>query len=227
MKRSEIQGAIRKAKRALKNHHFYLPMFADWDLLEWKTHLSDAETIVKTMRGWDVTDFDSGDFKNYGAVLFTIRNGTLDGKLGCPYAEKIIVMEKGQKLPLHYHVSKTEDIINRGGGTLVIQVYNALPDGSVDTSGDVPVYTDGLLRTVPAGTRIAITPGNSMMIYPRLYHLFCAEDTDDCLIVGEVSSINDDHADNFFAEERGRFSQIVEDEPWQIPLVNEYERLRS
>ena len=82
------------------------------------------------------------------------------------------MMKEGQILPNHFHKQKTEDIINRGGGILLIRVFNSLPDGSVDRTGPVRILTDGIERTVPAGTDVEITRGNSMTIYPGLYHLF-------------------------------------------------------
>ena len=68
--------------------------------------------IRRTMLGWDITDFSSGDFERVGAVLFTLRNGdAYDPAIGTPYAEKIIVVQNGQILPLHKHMKKTEDIL--------------------------------------------------------------------------------------------------------------------
>jgi hypothetical protein len=225
MKRSEIQQAIAWAKGFLWENNFALPMFADWTLDEWRIRRAEAETIIRTMRGWDVTTFGHDDFSRMGAVLFTIRNGLPDGSRGCPYAEKLILMREGQVLPNHFHRQKTEDIINRGGGTLLIRVFNSLPDGGVDRAGDVRILTDGMEYTVPAGTDVAITRGNSMTIYPGLYHLFTPEPGSGDLIVGEVSSINDDRTDNYFEAGRPRFIPVEEDCPVLIPLCNEYETL--
>lgn len=225
MKRSEIQEAIGWARDLLRTNNFSLPMFADWDLAEWKKRRDTADVIIRTMRGWDVTTFGHDDFARMGAVLFTIRNGLPDGSAGCPYAEKLIMMKEGQVLPNHYHAQKTEDIINRGGGVLIIRVYNSLADGSVDRAGDVRILTDGMERYVPAGTDVEITRGNSMTIYPGLYHLFTPKKGCGDLIVGEVSSINDDRTDNYFEEKRPRFIPVEEDVPVEVPLCNEYGRL--
>lgn len=225
MKRSEIQEAVRWAKRLLNDYQYPLPVFADWDLTEWQRRREEASVIIRTMRGWDVTTFGHDDFSRMGAVLFTIRNGLLDGSAGCPYAEKLIMMREGQVLPNHYHAQKTEDIINRGGGVLLIKVYNSMPDGSVDREGQVRILTDGLERFVPAGTDVEITAGNSMTIYPGLYHAFTPKPGCGNLIVGEVSSINDDRTDNYFEEKRPRFIPVEEDEEIVFPLCNEYERL--
>ena len=70
--------------------------------------------------------FGSDDFDNIGLVVFTIRNGDPEalsqggGKL---YAEKMLIINVDQHTPMHFHFRKTEDIINRGGGDLVIQLY--------------------------------------------------------------------------------------------------------
>ena len=227
MKRSEIQQAVEWAKKFLQENHFALPMFADWTPEEWQAHRSEAETIIRTMRGWDVTTFGGDDFRRTGAVLFTIRNGMPDGSCGCPYAEKLILMREGQILPTHYHRQKTEDIINRGGGTLLIRVYNSLADGSVDRTGDVRILTDGIERTVPAGTDVEITRGNSMTVYPGLYHLFTPKPGCGDVIAGEVSSINDDRTDNYFEGGLPRFVPVEEDCEIRVLLCNEYDKLLS
>ncbi len=225
MKRSEILQAVLWAKDFLKKNNFALPMFADWTLDEWKSRREEAQTIIRTMRGWDVTTFGHHDFSKTGAVLFTIRNGLPDGSAGCPYAEKLILMKEGQVLPNHFHRQKTEDIINRGGGILLIRVYNSLPDGSVDRTGDVRILTDGIERFVPAGTDVEITRGNSMTIWPGLFHLFTPKPGCGDLIVGEVSSVNDDRTDNYFEGGLPRFIPVEEDCPAAFPLCNEYETL--
>ncbi len=225
MKRSEIQAAIQWARALLEKSGLALPMFADWSLQEWRERKEQAATIIKTMRGWDVTTFGHDDFNQVGSVLFTIRNGLPDGSAGCPYAEKLIMLREGQMLPNHYHAQKTEDIINRSGGVLVIKVYNSLPDGSVDRTGDVRILMDGIESMVPAGTEVEVTRGNSMTIYPGLYHLFIAKPGFGDLVVGEVSSINDDNTDNYFEDNRPRFIPVEEDVPVEIPLCNEYQTL--
>ena len=43
-------------------------------------------------------------------------------------------------------------------------------------------------------------------------------------MVGEVSAVNDDHKDNRFHEDVGRFPEIAEDEPPVHLLVSDYEK---
>ena len=66
-----------------------------------------------------------------GLFLFTVRNGspenikTMRGKL---YCEKIMIVDVNQRTPMHFHWTKVEDIINRGGGKLVIKLFNSTSD---------------------------------------------------------------------------------------------------
>ena len=45
--------------------------------------------------------------------------------------------------PMHFHWSKMEDIINRGGGNVLIRVYNSTKDEDLDKVNDVHVHIDG------------------------------------------------------------------------------------
>jgi D-lyxose ketol-isomerase len=112
-----------------------------------------------------------------------------------------------------------EDIINRGGGNLIVQLYNSTPDEQLDTT-DVAIITDGLTRTLPAGGKLRLSPGESVTIPQYCYHTFWAEYSR--ALVGEVSLVNDDTTDNRFYEEIARFSHIEEDEaPYRV-LVSDY-----
>ena len=226
MKRSEINAAIKWAEKLLADNKIYLPRWAYWGLDEWKANKDSIAMIRTVMQGWDITDFGSGRFEEIGAVLFTMRNGCLTAPgVGSPYAEKYILMREGQRLPLHYHASKTEDIINRGGGVMSMKLYNSKPDGSVDYDSDVVVYSDGLPVTLKPGEELLVTPGNSVRLTPFMYHLFGAKEGMGDLVVGEVSAVNDDNTDNYFAEPASRFPAPDEDEAVYHPLCNEYDRL--
>ena len=56
-----------------------------------------------------------------------------------------------------------------------------------------------------------------------MYHIIAAKNG--ALIAGEVSSVNDDKTDNYFAEPVSRFADIEEDEAPLYPLCNEYDKL--
>lgn len=225
MKRSEINNAILKAKERLEEYKIKLPMFGYWTPADWKEKQGEISRIKERMLGWDVTDFGSGDFKTCGAVLFTVRNGDKNDKENkAPYAEKYIVLsdETEQEIPLHYHIEKTEDIINRGGGVLCVQLYNKAEDGGLDTVSDVEVYMDCVKHTVKAGGTVEVMPGDSITLEPFVFHRFCAKKGEGLLVVGEVSKVNDDNNDNVFFKKSDRFCEIEEDEAPIHPLVNEY-----
>jgi len=226
MKRSEINRIIKDAIALLDKNKFKLPRFAYWTMKEWGENSENIDVIREVGLGWDITDFGSGDFDKIGAVLFTIRNGK-PGKegVGSPYAEKILIFKEGQRLPIHYHAEKTEDIINRGEGVMEMRFYKKLADGGVDYDGEVEYYSDGIKYVAKAGEAVDVTTGNSVRLDPFINHTFGAKLGCGPLICGEVSKINDDLTDNYFAEPTSRFADIEEDEAPLYPLCNEYEKL--
>ena len=221
MKRSEINRNIRLAKELFAAQGFKLPRWAYWSPAEWKKVGGKVREIKECMLGWDITDFGLGDFPRQGLILFTIRNGNLaQPNNEKTYAEKIMLVQVNQITPMHFHWAKMEDIINRGGGELVIQLYNSTPDEQLDQTGEVKVSIDGIVHTVKAGGTVRLAPGDSITLTRRLYHKFWAEGAN--CVVGEVSMTNDDTKDNRFAEPVGRFPKIEEDEPPLHLLGNEY-----
>ena len=223
MKRSEINAAIRWAKALLAKHHISLPVYSNWSPEEWKAHAGETEVIRKLMLGWDITDFGCGDFDTIGTVLYTVRNGSAaDPDAGVPYCEKYLLLRDGQRLPEHYHVNKTEDIINRAGGTLQVFLWNADPATGKQLETDVVVYQDGIRHVYKAGEEILVAPGNSISLTPYLAHIFGPKPGTGDLVCGEVSKVNDDLTDNYWLEKTARFPTIEEDEPAIHPMCNEY-----
>ncbi|MGZ3629924.1 MAG: D-lyxose/D-mannose family sugar isomerase, partial [Ktedonobacteraceae bacterium] len=166
MKRSEINAIIRDADAFLRLSGFYLPPFAYWTPEDWQSKRKLAHEIIDRRLGWDVTDFGQGDYRNVGLCVFTLRNGSpenLTTHRGKTYAEKILIVDRNQVTPMHFHRVKMEDIINRGGGNLVVQLYNSTPDEGLDSS-DVIVNTDGLKHTIQAGGKVILHPGESITI---------------------------------------------------------------
>ncbi|MGD8903429.1 MAG: D-lyxose/D-mannose family sugar isomerase [Anaerolineae bacterium] len=222
MKRSRINTIMHDADAFFRERSFYLPPFAYWSPEEWVAKGPEVREIVDNGLGWDITDFGQGDYPNLGLFLFTLRNGTpenLRSKQGKIYAEKIMIVDPNQVTPMHFHWAKTEDIINRGGGNLVVRLHNATDDGEL-AQGPVSVSTDGARRTVSAGDTVVLTPGESITLPPYLYHSFWG--TGSRVLVGEVSAVNDDKEDNRFHKPLGRFPDIEEDEPPLYLLVNDY-----
>jgi hypothetical protein len=223
MKRSEINTIMRDADAFLREHKFHLPPFAYWTPEEWTTKGEEVREIVDRRLGWDITDFGQGAYDRIGLFVFTMRNGApenLETRKGKLYAEKILVVDVDQVTPLHFHWVKMEDIINRGGGNLVVQLYNAIADEALGAD-DVIVSIDGVTRTVPAGATVVLKPGESITLPPYCYHKFWGAESR--VLVGEVSLVNDDNRDNRFYEPVGRFPEIEEDQPSLHLLVNDYD----
>lgn len=223
MKRSEINQIMHSADAFIRERGLFLPPFAYWSPDEWRHKGPEAAEIAENQLGWDITDFGLGDFKTNGLFLFTVRNGhpnNWKNRRGKLYAEKLMIVDKGQITPMHFHWRKMEDIINRGGGRLVIQLYNATSAEDLDHQTPVNVSMDGVLRTLPAGSVVELKPGESITMTPGLYHKFWGEG--DRILVGEVSLVNDDNADNRFHEPVGRFPQIEEDSAPLHLLVKDY-----
>ncbi len=220
MKRSEINRAMKEALDFAAQYRFALPGFARWTPGDWKNKGHEYDEIRDNMLGWDITDFGKGDFKKYGLLMFTIRNGNFNNpKYTKTYAEKLLVSEEGQITPYHFHWKKMEDIINRGGGTLIIKCYNSGPDmGMLDTP--VTIYMDGRAFEVPAGQEVRVGTGESITLPTGQYHSFWAEGSK--VLIGEVSRVNDDTVDNHFYETVGRFPEIDEDEEALYLMGNEY-----
>ena len=220
MKRSELNKIMKNAVEFIDKMNFKLPPFAFWSPEEWAQKGHEYDEIRDNMLGWDITDFGSGDFLKIGLLMFTIRNGNFnDPQYVKPYAEKLLIVEDGQITPYHFHWSKMEDIINRGGADLIVKVYNSTEDGRfADT--DVDIYMDGRHFTVAAGSTVRLKSGESITLQTGMYHSFWAEGGK--VLLGEVSKVNDDRVDNRFYESTGRFPEIEEDEKPLYLLGNEY-----
>ena len=226
MKRSEVNSYVRWAEKFLADNNIRLPKLAYLSPAELTAMKDRLATVKKLELGWDITDFGSGKFDELGAVLYTVRNGLADDpKVGVPYCEKYILMKDGQRLPNHYHVFKSEDIINRAGGDIFVKLWNADPKTGKLLESDVHVWMDGVECVFRAGEEITVTKGNSITLSPYVSHIFGPKPgTGDC-IVGEVSKVNDDHTDNYFVEPVSRFADIDEDEAPVHLLCNEYAKI--
>ena len=149
MKRSEINRALRDMEKMIDRCSFKLPPFCYFTPEEWKEKGREYDEVRDNMLGWDITDFGMGDFDRVGFSLITLRNGNVSmDKYTKPYAEKLLYMKEGQSAAMHFHWNKMEDIINRGGGNVLIGVYNAgKEEGLADT--DVLIHSDGREGTGP------------------------------------------------------------------------------
>lgn len=228
MKRSEINEIMENGLNFIeKEMKFLLPPFAKWSLGDWHQKGEESVEIIEQQLGWDITDFGSGNFIEVGLLLFTVRNGSfeeLEKPNGKIYAEKAMIVLEGQITPIHFHYQKMEDIINRGGGELVIQLWNSTADEGLDLVSDVMVSVDSVKAKVKAGGTIILKPGESVCLPQRLYHKFWGKKGAGTVFVGEVSRVNDDYVDNHFYEKVGRFADIEEDvEPLYL-LYGDYKK---
>jgi D-lyxose ketol-isomerase len=224
IKRSDVNRIMRESDAFIRSFGYVLPPFAYWSPTEFKARKAEAQAIIDHRLGWDITDYGLGDFDGTGLFLFTVRNGNaadLSRGRGMLYAEKAMISRRDQYSPMHRHDLKAEDIINRGGGTLVIELYGD-SNGQCDRAKGVVVHTDGIRRELAAGHKLRLAPGESVTLLPNdHWHAFWGEGGD--VFVGEVSTVNDDMTDNVFEDPRiARFGGIEEDEaPWHL-LVSDY-----
>ena len=225
MKRSEINTIILEADEMIKSFGYHLPDFAYWSAEKFKEKQIEAEEIIRAGCGWDITDYGRGNFNTTGLFLFTLRNGKLadlaKGKGRC-YAEKLLISRHNQLAPMHTHIKKAEDIINRGGASLAVEIFGSDQQGNCDEQRGGVVYCDGIRRSFSPGERIILKPGQSITLLPGDWHAFWGHDGD--VLVGEVSTVNDDSYDNIFRDKVSRFSDIYEDTAPIHLLVCDYEK---
>ena len=224
MKRSDINRIMGEADAMIRSFGFVLPPFAYWTPEEFKAR-RDARRIVDARMGWDITDYGKGEFDRMGLFLFTLRNGSLadlERGRGMVYAEKLLISRQDQLSPMHTHVIKSEDIINRGGATLAVKLYGSDDEGGFARDRGGVVRCDGIDRPFAPGEILKLAPGESVTLMPGDWHAFWGEGGD--VLIGEVSTVNDDVTDNVFGEPIGRFADIEEDEAPMHLLVSDYDR---
>jgi D-lyxose ketol-isomerase len=223
MLRSRVNEILLEADSFIRSFGYVMPPFAYWTVEEMQA--KKPAGILDARLGWDITDYGEGRFDEMGLFLFTTRNGSvadLAKGRGMLYAEKIMISRKDQYSPMHRHDLKAEDIINRGGGKLVLELFAPLPDGGIDREADVTVPCDGVLRTLKAGGKLSLDPGESVTLMPGVWHAFWAEQKD--VLIGEVSTVNDDETDNVFEMDIKRFGGLSEDVAPVHLLVSDYKK---
>jgi len=224
MQRSRVNQIMAEAEELIAAHGFILPPFAWWSPEEFRRH-APGTRVAGARMGWDITDYGQGKFDELGLFLFTLRNGRLDDLQrggGMAYAEKLLISRAEQISPMHTHLIKAEDIINRGGATLAIELFGSDAAGRFAGDRGGRVYCDGVAREYRPGEVLKLAPGESVTLMPGDWHAFWGEGGD--VLIGEVSTVNDDLTDNIFREPIGRFSEIEEDEAPRHLLVSDYDR---
>ena len=223
MKRSEINDIMAEADELIRAFGFTLPPFAYWSPDAFKTNAAAARHVIDARCGWDITDYGAGRFAEMGLFLFTLRNGLLSDLTsgrGMCYAEKLLISRQDQISPMHTHAIKAEDIINRGGGTLIVELFGSDAAGNFAGNRGGQVMCDGISRSYAPGERLRLAPGESVTLRPGDWHAFWGEGGD--VLIGEVSTVNDDETDNIFREPIGRFAEITEDTSPTHLLVSDY-----
>lgn len=223
MKRSTINDIMGQADAFIRSFGFALPPFAYWTPEDMRARRGQIDGIVQGRMGWDITDYGEGRFDEMGLFLFTLRNGRqadLKRGGGMCYAEKLLISRKDQLSPMHRHYLKAEDIINRGGAAMAIELFGSAPDGSLDETAGGTVLCDGIARDYAPGEVLLFQPGESITLMPGDWHAFWGEGGD--VLIGEVSTVNDDEADNWFHDPIGRFAEIEEDVAPTHLLVSDY-----
>ena len=223
MKRSRINEIMAQADDMIRSHGFTLPPWAYWSPETFKSRKGEAAQVISARNGWDITDYGAGKYDEMGLFLFTLRNGRLADLQrggGMCYAEKLLISKQDQLSPMHTHVIKAEDIINRGGATLIIELYGSDAGGNFAEDQGGTVWCDGLKRDFSPGEKLRLAPGESVTLMPGDWHAFWGEGGD--VLIGEVSTVNDDETDNIFREPIGRFANIEEDVDPTHLLVSDY-----
>lgn len=143
MKRSQVNQAVRDARRYFEKYNWALP----------------------PKPKWDVTDFGLDNFDSEGLVLINLAEET-------EYCEKLMYAKKGQTTPCHGHKIKKEDIICRNG-ELAIRIWQGRPDSAdtsksfqIKLNGDLNTFFSGDIITLQSGERITLEPGIYHEFYP-------------------------------------------------------------
>lgn len=158
---------------------------------------------------WDVTDFGLGDWTRFGLVLVNLAEEA-------EYCEKLMYARRGMVTPAHCHAKKKEDIIARWG-SLAIRIWPTHPERA---RGSVTLKLNGEQREFESGSEILLPPGHRVTLEPGVYHEFWPVSTE--VVIGEVSTANDDVNDNFFVDpDVGRYTSIEEDEAALVPLISD------
>ncbi|MEO6982403.1 MAG: D-lyxose/D-mannose family sugar isomerase [Edaphobacter sp.] len=219
---TRVNANIRLAIDAFRRAGISLPPFAFWGVEEGQHKGSEVDEIRHCALGWDVTDFGSGDFDRIGRTLFTLRNGSLrHPQYAKSYAEKLILDPEVQRAPAHFHRSKMEEIINRSGGNIMVQLTKASSTDSWSEQ-EFAVQVDGETVNAKPGLTVRLKPGQSLCIPPRTIHQFWGEEGTGLTVSSEVSSLCDDESDNYFLIPSVRYPAIEEDEAREFYLCYEY-----
>jgi D-lyxose ketol-isomerase len=225
MRRSFIDRRIEAMLEFCDVCRFKLPPFALWGEAQYRAQTAAARRIGDAGLGWNVVEFKPGAYRELGLTIFTSRMGdwrALSSGGGRLYAEKTMLAEDGQRTPHHFHVVKTEDILNRGGARFIVELFKVDSRG-IRLDERLQVLKDAEMLDLAAGARVSLEPGESLTLPPFVAHSFWAEGGG--VLAGEISLANDDATDNYFLPPVGSLAPIVEDAPMRYVTVRDHEKL--
>ena len=107
----------------------------------------------------------------------------------------------------------------------MVELFGSDDNGGFAADRGGLVRCDGIDRAFGPGEKLRLAPGESVTLMPGDWHAFWGEGGD--VLIGEVSTVNDDETDNIFREPIGRFAEIEEDEAPLHLLVSDYQRWLS
>lgn len=221
MKRSQIEDIIARSNAIMARQGFHLPPFAGWTVAQWQENAAATAEMRANGVGWNIVAFEEGAFFKSGIAVFTLRIGDyhdLPRGAGRLYGEKVFALFEGQSVPHHYHRVKTEDLINRGGGILGVNLVKVDADGKPMPDA-ITLERNGMMVSVPANTTLHLDPGESIVLVPGVAHAFLGVSE---VLCGEISLANDDTTDNYFLQPLPAPSAIIEDIPARHVVLADY-----
>ena len=225
MKRSFINARIEAMLESCERHGARLPPFALRGEDDYRADPAAAARILDGGLGWNVVEFQPGAFAKAGLGVFTLRMGDwrhLSHGRGRLYGEKLLLAEDGQRTPLHYHIVKTEDIVNRGGAKFVVELVRVDRAGA-PLNERFRALKDVRTLDLQPGARVTLEPGESLTLEPFIAHAFWAEGG--ATLAGEISLANDDLSDNYFLPALAAPAPIDEDAPRRFITVRDLPKL--
>lgn len=206
-------------------HGVKLPPFALWGEARYRADPAAAKRISEGGLGWNIVEFAPGGFAREGLGVFTLRMGDwaqLATGRGRLYGEKALMAEDGQRTPHHYHIVKTEDLLNRGGARFVVELFKVNRAGA-PLKERFRVLKDATMVDLGPGDRVSLEPGESLVLEPFVAHAFWAEGGS--ALGGEISLANDDLSDNYFLPAPVAPAPITEDAAKRYVTVRDHARL--
>jgi D-lyxose ketol-isomerase len=225
VKRSFIDARIEAMLSFCESCGVRLPPFALWGESDYRADPAAASRILEGGLGWNVVEFHPGAFAQAGLSVFTLRMGDwrqLSHGRGRLYAEKALLAEDGQRTPHHYHIVKTEDIVNRGGARFVVELVKVDRAGA-PLNERFRAQKDVKTLDLQPGARVTLEPGESLTLDPFVAHAFWAEGGR--TLAGEISLANDDRSDNYFLPALPAPAPIEEDAPARFVTVRDLPKL--